>query len=112
SVTRRTNVSGATAELIDEEIRKFVDVGEATARKVLTENIDALHILAKGLLEYETLTADEVRALLRAEPIRSPTEAPPPSKPGSSVPNTGSPARPEPGPTGTGGLTPEPQPGT
>src|SRR5262249_44184726 len=47
SVTRRTNVSGATAELIDEEIRKFVDVGEATARKVLTENIDALHILAK-----------------------------------------------------------------
>ncbi len=108
SVTQRKNVSDATAKLIDEEIRRLIDEAERRARKILTERIDELHILAKALLEYETLSGDETRAVLRGEPIRTTSDSPPPSKPRSSVPNTGTPTRDEPGP---GGLAPEPQPG-
>ena len=55
------------------EVRRIVDTAYATARKVLTENLDQLHTLAKGLLEYETLSGDEINALLRGEPISAPT---------------------------------------
>src|SRR5260221_395321 len=69
SVTQRKNVSDATAKLIDEEIRRIIDEGEATARQILTERIDELHAIAKGLLEYETLSGDEVRAIIKGESI-------------------------------------------
>jgi cell division protease FtsH len=109
SVTQRKNVSDATAKVIDEEIRRLVEEGEATARKIITEHLDDLHVLAKGLLEYETLSADEVRALLRGEPIRVGGEdsSGPPS-PRSSVPTSGTPAGERPRP----GFEPEPQPGS
>jgi len=55
SVTQSKNISDATAKLIDEEIRSIVDDAEKKCRKVLTENIEELHIVAKGLLEYETI---------------------------------------------------------
>jgi cell division protease FtsH len=110
SVTQRKNISDATAKLIDEEIRRIVEQGESTARQILGEHIDELHALAKGLLEYETLSADEVRAVIRGEPIRTGTsgsDGPSPTKPPrSSVPTSGGPAK-----AGPGGLHPEPQPG-
>ncbi|MGE0154731.1 MAG: ATP-dependent metallopeptidase FtsH/Yme1/Tma family protein, partial [Reyranellaceae bacterium] len=107
SVTQRKNLSDATAHLIDQEIRRFVEQGEGTARKILTENIDDLHVVAKALLEYETLSGDEVRGLLRGEPIRrSDTDAPSNPRKRSSVPPSG--AQPKSPP---GGLTPEPAPG-
>ena len=108
SVTQRKNLSDATAHLIDQEIRRFVEQGESAARKILTENIDDLHILAKALLEYETLSGDEVKGLLRGEPIkRNDTDAPSNPRKRSSVPPSG--AQPK---TPPGGLTPEPAPGT
>src|SRR5579871_450094 len=109
SVTQRKNVSEATAKLIDEEIRRLVDEGEETARAILTARIDELHALAKGLLEYETLTADEIRRIIKGERIvREGTTSPSPQTDDpragrrSSVPPSGRPA----------GLEPEPQPGT
>jgi len=69
SVTQRKNVSEATAQIIDEEIRRIVDTANERARKILTDNLDGLHTLANGLLEYETLTGDEIAALLRGETI-------------------------------------------
>ena len=69
SVTH-ARLSDATAKVIDEEIRRLVEDGEATARRILTEHIDELHVVAKGLLEFETLTADEIHSLIRGEPIR------------------------------------------
>jgi len=69
SVTQRKNVSEATAQIIDEEIRQIVDTANERARKILTDNLDGLHTLANGLLEYETLTGDEIAALLRGETI-------------------------------------------
>jgi len=65
SVTQSKNLSDATAKLIDEEIRNIVDEAETECRKILTKNIEELHIIAKGLLEYETLSGDEIKDLLK-----------------------------------------------
>ncbi|MCA3265909.1 MAG: ATP-dependent zinc metalloprotease FtsH [Azospirillum sp.] len=96
SVTQTQNVSETTANLIDSEVRRIVETGEKEARRVLDERIDDLHKLAKGLLEYETLSGDEVATLLRGETIVRPdADAPPPTaKPGGrrgSVPTSGAP---------------------
>jgi cell division protease FtsH len=69
SVSRTQNVSSATAKIIDEEIRRFVEEGYAKAREILTEKIDDLHIIGRALLEFETLSGDEIKALLRGETI-------------------------------------------
>jgi cell division protease FtsH len=95
--------------VIDEEIRRIVEDGEKRARKLLTEHIDELHALAKGLLEFETLSVDEIKRVIRGEKIirdtGGPVEPPPaPSGRRSSVPPAG---REKP----AGGYEPEPQPG-
>ena len=110
SVTQHKNVSDETARMIDIEVRRFVEEGEACARKILTEYVDQLEIIAKGLLEYETLSREEIDALLRGEAvIRNGTvyEPPKPKDPPrrTSVPTTA--PKEQPG----GGLGPEPQPG-
>ena len=74
SVTQSKHVSDATALIIDEEIRAFVDEAEEKARKILTEHRDELEMLAQALLEYETLTGKEVSALLRGEKIKRPVD--------------------------------------
>ncbi|MET3761971.1 ATP-dependent zinc metalloprotease FtsH [Sphingomonas sp. UYEF23] len=63
SQTQRQNMSNETALMIDSEIRKLVDGGLAQAREILTEHIDQLHRIAGALLEYETLTGDEIKRL-------------------------------------------------
>ncbi|MDR3449921.1 MAG: ATP-dependent zinc metalloprotease FtsH [Alphaproteobacteria bacterium] len=69
SVAQQKNISESTAEMIDQEVRRLTDDGEQTARRILTERIDDLHKIANALLEFETLSGDEVRALLRGETI-------------------------------------------
>ena len=64
SVSQQRNISDETARIIDEEIRKIVEEGEKKATNILTKNIGDLHKIAKGLLEYETLTADDVKNVL------------------------------------------------
>ncbi|WP_439813958.1 ATP-dependent zinc metalloprotease FtsH [Zavarzinia sp. CC-PAN008] len=110
SVTQRKNISDATAHLIDDEIRRIVDDGEKLAFQILAERMDDLHTLAKGLLEYETLSGEEIRTLLKGEPIHRETTPEPPSEPGkgSAVPPAGSSGTRRPNP---GDLSPEPQPG-
>ncbi len=70
SVAQQQNVSEATAELIDQEVRKLIEQGEGKARSILTKHVDQLHLLSKALLEYETLSGDEVATLLRGEEIK------------------------------------------
>ncbi len=65
SQTQRHNMSNETAQLIDSEIRALVEGGHAQATKILKKNIKQLHTLAGALLEYETLTGDEISALLK-----------------------------------------------
>ena len=108
SVTQRKNVSDATAKLIDDEIRRIVETGEATARKVLTEHVDELHAIARALLEYETLSGDECRKIIAGEKIVrevSEDDARPATPRRSSIPPAGG-RKDKP----AAGLEPEPQP--
>ncbi len=74
SVAQQQHMSEATAQLVDEEIRRLIEEGEANARRILIEQMDDLHKISNALLEYETLSGDEVRGLLRGEPISRPQE--------------------------------------
>ena len=69
SVTRQQNVSEKTAELIDSEVKRLVVEGYEKARTLLTEHLDKLHLLANALLEYETLTGEEIRKVVNGEPV-------------------------------------------
>jgi len=69
SVARAQNMSEETARLIDAEVRRLIEEAEATARKALTDNLDALHRVTEALLEYETLTGEETRRLLEGDDI-------------------------------------------
>ena len=110
SVTQRKNLSDATAKVIDEEIRRFVDGGQKSARKIITERIDDLHKLAKGLLEYETLSGEDIEAVLNDQPVVRPSDeddAPKDEGHRASVPSSGRKRKASPGK-----LEPEPQPGS
>ncbi|HEV2569304.1 ATP-dependent zinc metalloprotease FtsH [Sphingomonas sp.] len=69
SVARSQNVSEETARLIDQEVRRIIEEAEATARAVLTDNLDELHRLAEALLEYETLSGEEAKRAIKGEDI-------------------------------------------
>ncbi len=71
SVTQRKSMSDETAKLIDQEIRGFIDEAENHARKILKKYIKHLHSLAKALLEFETLSGDDVNELIKKGKIKS-----------------------------------------
>jgi cell division protease FtsH len=89
SVAQSKNMSDETAATVDSEIRRIVEEAYTRAETILKENLDDLHTLGKALLEYETLSGDEIKALLRGEPIIRDTEDNTPQKPKSSVPTSG-----------------------
>jgi cell division protease FtsH len=109
SVTQSKHVSEATAQEIDAEIKRIIDEAYATARRILTERRDDLDRLANGLLEYETLSGEEIKALLAGEEIvrKPPEETPQPDQRRASVPTSG--RIPKSG-RAPGALGPEPQP--
>jgi cell division protease FtsH len=89
SVTQTKNLSDETASVVDSEIRMIVESAYARATDVLTKHIDQLHSVAKALLEYETLSGDEIKGLLRGEPIiRAADDEPQNKGPRSSVPSS------------------------
>jgi cell division protease FtsH len=105
SVSRTQNVSEDTARLIDLEIRLFVDEAYEKAKSILTGNLNDLHKIAQAMIEYETLTGEEMKGLLRGEPIVRETpieEASTAKPPGASVPATK--------PRDSGAAPTEPQP--
>ena len=65
SVAQSKNISEQTARIIDEEVIRIVGDAEKRARIILEENIKDLHIIAKGLLEYETLSGEEIKNLIK-----------------------------------------------
>src|ERR1700723_3288200 len=101
SVSRTQNISEATAQKIDSEIHRIIEESYERARSILTERQADLNVLARGLLEYETLTGDEILALLKGvSPVRTPYEEPtlPSRSEGPSVPAAGKPRSSGPGP--------------
>jgi cell division protease FtsH len=93
SVNRQRQMSNETAQAIDAEIRKVVEDGFTRARTVLNENADQLETLAKALLEYETLSGDEIKKVLAGETIdRGGSKGPSIPAAGSSIPKAKRPA--------------------
>ena len=87
SVNRQKNMSNETAQLIDQEIRRVVEDGYSRAKSVLNEHRDQLETLAKALLEYETLSGDEIKTLLDGGTIdRGGASTPSIPVAGSSIP--------------------------
>jgi len=110
AVTQTQNVSEATAQIIDQEVRRLIEEAEGKAKHILTEHLDDLHAIAKALLEYETLSNDEIGQVLRGEKIvrddtggagSGPDRRRRASVPTSSGENPGA----------SPGANPEPQPG-
>jgi cell division protease FtsH len=107
AVTQTQNISEATAQVIDQEVHRLIEEGESKARHILTEHLDDLHTIAKALLEYETLSRDEIDQVLRGEKVtRDDTGGAGPGadrRRRASVPSSNPGASP--------GANPEPQPG-
>ena len=108
SMGRQQTVSEATAQKIDAEVRRIVGQAYEEARKILTEKRESLEAVARALLEFETLTGEEIKGLMAGNPVtrkldddssRGPT--------GSAVPVAGRQARPRGEPSG--GMEPQPQ---
>ena len=109
------NISPETQQVIDAEVRRIVDDGYETAKRILTERRDDLERLAHGLLEYETLTGDEITKVLAGEKLdRSDDDTSlPPQTPGegshAAIPKAGKPRRGDGGLGDEGGPLPQPQ---
>jgi cell division protease FtsH len=73
-----------TAKAIDDEIRNIIDSCYAEARRLLEENKDKLHTMAAALIEYETLSPDQIRDIMAGAKPRAPSEPPSARPPASS----------------------------
>lgn len=81
SVTQNQNMSEETARLVDSEIKRLVMDAHAEAEKILKENDNELEILAQALMEYETLTGEEIKEVLAGKKINRAEQTPvPPEK--------------------------------
>jgi len=104
-----SNVAPETQQLIDAEVRRLIDDGYVTAKRILSEKRDDLERLARGLLEYETLTGKEIAQVIAGEPLDRSDDSggAPPSNEGKSrlaaVPKVSKPRGGE-----DGGLAPQP----
>jgi cell division protease FtsH len=106
-VSRQQSVSEETNRKIDSEVRKLVETGLEEARTILTEKRADLEVLAKGLLEYETLTGEEIKDLIKGIKPNRETVIEPTTPRSSAVPPAGKP-RPRPD-APTGDIAPQPQ---
>ena len=110
SVSRTQNISEETAQIIDAEVRRLIDEAYAEATRILTEKKDDWVTLAEGLLEYETLSGEEIKELLAGKKPSREQGNDTPSR-GSGVPKAGRPLNnkgSEPG--NEPGMEPNPQP--
>ena len=79
SVARQKNMSDATAALIDQEVRDLIERAESEARRIITTHRDQLETIAQSLLEYESLSGDEINTLLDGgEVVRKNDDVTPP----------------------------------
>jgi len=81
SVTTHKNVSEATLQRVDAEIRRIIDTQYRLARKLLEENRDKVEVMAKALLEWETIDAEQINDIMSGRPPRPPKPVPKPVPP-------------------------------
>ncbi|WP_174285071.1 ATP-dependent zinc metalloprotease FtsH [Sphingomonas bacterium] len=104
SSSQPVRMSNQTAQLIDDEIKTIVEGGLNRAKQLLTDHVDQLHLLAGALLEYETLSGDEIKKLIAGDDIGRVDQGPTRSVPraGTSIPKTRRPSGPFGAPTPLG----------
>jgi len=74
SVAQHKTVSDDTARIIDEEVRTIIDRNYSRAEKMLTDNIDKLHVMAKALMTYETIDSEQVSDIMNGKTPRPPKD--------------------------------------
>jgi cell division protease FtsH len=94
SITTHKNVSEATLQKVDQEIRKIIDQQFTLAKKLILDNRDKVEAMAKALLEWETIDADQINDIMAGKSPRLPKPTQAPQQP----PQTGAPGAPEPAP--------------
>ncbi|MHB8454216.1 MAG: ATP-dependent zinc metalloprotease FtsH [Acidiferrobacterales bacterium] len=82
-MTTHKNLSDATVQLVDNEIRRIIDEQYAHARKIIEENREKIEVMAKALLEWETLNADQITDIMDGKHPRPPEDFAGPAAPGS-----------------------------
>ena len=88
-VTQHKQVSDETAHVIDEEIRRVIDINYKRAKEILETNLDKLHIMADALVKYETIDETQIRDIMTGKAPKPPADwddsvgAPPPKRPES-----------------------------
>ena len=91
SITRTTQMSETTMQAVDGEIRRIIDEQYALARKLIEDNKDKMHAMAKALLEWETIDAEQIEDIVQGraprppKPVQTPVQPPPPSTPPSAA---------------------------
>jgi len=100
SVTTHKNMSEATMQKVDSEIRRILDEQYALAKKILTDNRDKVEAMTAALLEWETIDAEQIADIMAGRPVRPPKPAAPPQppvsggdKPSAPAPTTTQPAQ-------------------
>jgi cell division protease FtsH len=89
SVTKTTNMSEETMQKVDAEVRRIIDEQYALARRLIEEHSDHMHVMAKALLEWETIDSDQLDDIMAGKPPRPPKDWSPRVPPASSS-DTGS----------------------
>ena len=74
SVTQHKQVSDETAHTIDEEVRNIIDANYKRAKKVLDDNVDILHTMAKALMKYETIDATQIKDIMEGRKPQPPED--------------------------------------
>jgi cell division protease FtsH len=102
------SVSAETKRLIEQEVKRLIDEGYDTARRILLEKNDDFERLAKGLLEYETLTGDEIRKVIAGDALGGDDDAGLTPPTGGGLSNLISIPKTKPRGGASGGMEPEP----
>ncbi len=99
AITRQVNMSEETMRKVDAEVRKIIDGQYAVARRLLEDNRDKVEAMAKALLEFETIDAEQIDDIMAGKPPRPPKPSPPPSSGANST-----------GPSASAGAAPSANP--
>jgi cell division protease FtsH len=99
SITKTTNMSESTMQKVDQEVRRIIDEQYALARKLIEDNQEKMHAMAKALLEWETIDAEQLDDIMAGKDPRPPKDFTPRIPPSGSDGSGGSPVAADPAPT-------------
>jgi cell division protease FtsH len=92
SVTKTTNMSEQTMQKVDAEVRRIIDEQYNLARRLIEDNQDKMHAMAKALLEWETIDADQLNDIMAGKEPTAPKDWTPKRNDGGSNGSGGTPA--------------------